>query len=52
MTIPEMIDALEDLKISCKNHGNYGFHPVEINRTTERILSLDYVIELLKEKIK
>jgi len=46
------IEILEDLKISCKNHGYYGFHPVEINRTTERIIALDYVINLLKEKIK
>jgi len=46
-----MIEVLEDLKMSCQNHG-IGLDETEIQRTQNRIEALDYVINLLKKELK
>lgn len=46
-----MIDTLEDLKLSCINHG-IGLNEIEIQRMQNRVNALDYAIELLKKEIK
>ena len=49
MTIPEMIDALEDLKISVRNEC-CGFEPCK--REQDRIDALTLAIEVLKKENK